>query len=669
MFNLVKIQLLIIIIFYCGNSIDLFCQSTSQLDSLNQLAIRYKDKNRDSAKIIVANVILLCQKHRFDTTLAEAYRIKSTLLDVNKSDSARMLLKLSEALFFKNNNPLGQIKVLNNLALLEGNLGNHSLATKYYQQVISKARINNSIGIQIGALINFSDLKVRMKNYKSALTDLEHAQELAANNKLDKYDRYILAGMGSILFHMEQYPRSIYYYHLAREKYKIDKSITPIYNSLGAAYLMLDSLDKADLYLDSVIMVKPKGSSLLSTFQNKTSIAIKRKDKQMFDSYLQKFDSLAIATGSFEFSCFTETQKAMYYFEVKDFRRFEEIALRNYDCLRKIKNRTDAFEIAKKMIDVKLKAPYNKVFQELIHFSDSLATKATYQEINRFELDLVGELNNVENERLRLTEIQKESENTILKTQQKLTTEKVVAQKNYLLGGAAVLILLSSLLVLLVKQSRQRKKSNEVLSHQRDQIALLNRELNHRVKNNLAFMSSLLEMQGRRSQSEEAKQVLRESESRLRALSLVHTQLVSNNENKTINLKTYLESILSHLQNIFEIPGKTLEIHANLVDHTIDAEAAMRIGLILNELVTNSVKHAFDDVASPTIHIRTILRSEKLELSYRDNGPGTQYFTFPDQAAVGSTTSMGQKLLELLLRQLGGTPVVADGAFVVELAV
>ena len=90
-------------------------------------------------------------------------------------------------------------------------------------------------------------------------------------------------------------------------------------------------------------------------------------------------------------------------------------------------------------------------------------------------------------------------------------------------------------------------------------------------------------------------------------------------------------------------------IQIHLIDKVVDAEDAMRIGLILNELVTNSVKHAFTQVDDPTIQIETTLRGDKVVLRYRDNGPG-----ITEQAVLLSTRkqSLGVRLITLLERQL-----------------
>ncbi|MEZ4908538.1 MAG: histidine kinase dimerization/phosphoacceptor domain -containing protein [Saprospiraceae bacterium] len=243
---------------------------------------------------------------------------------------------------------------------------------------------------------------------------------------------------------------------------------------------------------------------------------------------------------------------------------------------------------------------------------------------------------------------QKEADNIALKEQQSLQQSIISEQKKILLGGSFGLGIISILSLLLYRLSYKRKLMNQTLSQQKDKIQLLNRELNHRVKNNLAFMTSLLEMQGRRTESEETRQALIESEARLKALSLVHSQLFKSDADTEVNLKDYLEEIKENLLHIFSIPGKKLNIITDFCDYNINAEDAMRLGLIVNESITNSVKHAFADVANPEIKISTSINPEgKLSLYYSDNGPGIT-MTLDEKES-----SLGRKLIELLKKQLG----------------
>jgi two-component sensor histidine kinase len=245
---------------------------------------------------------------------------------------------------------------------------------------------------------------------------------------------------------------------------------------------------------------------------------------------------------------------------------------------------------------------------------------------------------------------QKEIENQKLITEKMLKDKTIIQQKYGLLAGMAGLGLLTLLSYFLYRQRNKQLQLTKEVSQNRDHIKLLNQELNHRVKNNLAFMTSLLEMQGRRTPNEETKIMLKESESRLKTLALVHSYLFKNENDSDINLKTYLQEIITHLNTLFSLTDKTLNFKTELSDHNINAEDAMRLGLIVNEMVTNSVKHAFHEVPNPEIYIQTYINGAgKLVLNYKDNGPGVAV----ESTSGANPDSLGVRLIELLKRQLG----------------
>ena len=244
----------------------------------------------------------------------------------------------------------------------------------------------------------------------------------------------------------------------------------------------------------------------------------------------------------------------------------------------------------------------------------------------------------------------KEAENIRLQAQQAIKDTTIKSQRNYMMGGVLSLLLVSLLSFFLYRQKQKQTILNQSLSNQKDQISLLNRELNHRVKNNLAFMTSLLEMQGRRAENEETKQLLKESESRLKTLALVHTSLFKKEDSNFINLNEYLSQIVLHLQHYFELPDKKLKIVTNFIHHEVDAEDAMRLGLIVNELVTNSVKHAFGKIDDPQITITTSANEDgRIVLEYGDNGAGPSKISGDNSRGA---ESLGMKLIDLLRKQL-----------------
>jgi two-component sensor histidine kinase len=277
------------------------------------------------------------------------------------------------------------------------------------------------------------------------------------------------------------------------------------------------------------------------------------------------------------------------------------------------------------------------LIMDILNKKDSIYAKMTRDEVNKLHVEMQSEKNIAENNRLNVESILKE----------KVINEQKKNQKI----GISALAIISLLLILLGFQVRRLSKQKNDILNKNKTIQLLHQELNHRVKNNLSFMTSLVEMQGRRTQNIEAREILQETENRLGALSLVHSNLFKNDEATTVNLAFYLEELVSQLEKIFAIPGKELNIICDFTDHHVNAEDAMRLGLIVNELVTNSVKHAFTHVNDPQINIATKLDDTgKLTLEYKDNGPGHTHVS--NLAAHQDNAHLGTKLIALLKEQM-----------------
>jgi hypothetical protein len=155
-----------------------------------------------------------------------------------------------------------------------------------------------------------------------------------------------------------------------------------------------------------------------------------------------------------------------------------------------------------------------------------------------------------ENKRALLVDIDEKYQNEKLRADQAEREIQLSKQRNTIIVSSLSLILLSLLSYYLYRQSQKRRKMNALLGLQKNQIQLLNKELNHRVKNNLTFITSMIQMQARRVESEETKEILRESENRLLALSRIHSTLRTGTSTK-INIQDYLSDIVFHLQKAF----------------------------------------------------------------------------------------------------------------------
>jgi len=203
--------------------------------------------------------------------------------------------------------------------------------------------------------------------------------------------------------------------------------------------------------------------------------------------------------------------------------------------------------------------------------------------------------------------------------------------------------------VMTIMRNRSKEKEIEELTQKNiEQKEIMLREIHHRVKNNLAIVVSLLNLQVRNNSDPELLRIIRDVEMRIRSMALIHEHLYRSENLDLIPLASYLESLASIIISTFSGHRVTLITHLEMTDVSI--ETALPIGLIANELLTNAFKYAFPDHREGEIHIH--LRKDINEmhtLIIQDNGVG-----LPASFSLDSQKSLGMFIVQLLVEQLDG---------------
>jgi two-component sensor histidine kinase len=198
-----------------------------------------------------------------------------------------------------------------------------------------------------------------------------------------------------------------------------------------------------------------------------------------------------------------------------------------------------------------------------------------------------------------------------------------------------------------VLEQRVAERTSELRASVKEKEILL-RELNHRVKNNLQVVASLLNLQAHRLPDPSARELLIDTHHRVRSIALVHEKLYQSKDLSELNFDHYVHTLvdnLFHAQNAVE-RGITSAIDAGGI--RLSVSTAIPCGLIINELVTNSLKHAFPERRSGSVHIRLQERERKsVELLVEDDGIG-----LPADLDPRKTASLGLGLVFMLAEQL-----------------
>ncbi len=213
--------------------------------------------------------------------------------------------------------------------------------------------------------------------------------------------------------------------------------------------------------------------------------------------------------------------------------------------------------------------------------------------------------------------------------------------------GLTVAALASIFIEINMQRARRNKELAVTLERSLNEKEILLKEVHHRVKNNMAIISSLLRLQARHSDDEGVKSILMDSQNRIRSMAIVHEKLYSTKFLANISFSDYVQDLLSHL---FRSYGRKIEVDLDMDVPDLDIDTMIPCGLIMNELVTNSLKHAFDGLDSPRICISLSAADGRMRLVYTDNGSGV-----PEHIQFPPTDSLGLQIISMLSNQLDGS--------------
>ena len=199
-------------------------------------------------------------------------------------------------------------------------------------------------------------------------------------------------------------------------------------------------------------------------------------------------------------------------------------------------------------------------------------------------------------------------------------------------------------LVAVTRDISERKKAEEKIKASLKEKEILLQEVHHRVKNNMQLISSLLSLQSRKIKDKRALEALKSSQNRVRSMALIHERVYQSKNFARVDFTDYAQSLTSHLFSSYGIDPKVIKLNLDIKDVFLDTNTAIPCSLVINELVTNSLKHAFPDSKKGEIKITLHqLKEKEIELVVSDNGVG-----MPEEVDFRNTESLGLHLVNLL---------------------
>ncbi len=195
----------------------------------------------------------------------------------------------------------------------------------------------------------------------------------------------------------------------------------------------------------------------------------------------------------------------------------------------------------------------------------------------------------------------------------------------------------------------ERKRAEEQIKKSLEEKDLLLREINHRVKNNLQVMSSLVRLQARQVTAENCSHALHETQNRLQTIGLIHEMLHQSRNLAYIDVEGYLKRLIANLFSLYGAKSSQVEITIDAQELRLGVDMADPLGLIANELVSNCLKYAFPGGRNGIIRISLAAESNELRFMVSDNGVG-----LPEDFDPFTAQTLGLNLVNTLVKQLRG---------------
>lgn len=569
---------------------------------------------------------------------------KAKTISRTAPDSSKILVHQALELSKKANYPKGQIISLQFLGIRAKNDGDYSSSLELYYTGLALCNSGQYDSLRAGLLNNIATTYNRSGKSDYALFYYQKSLDLFT--ELDNWQGKIKVfnNLG-IFFSSQDEPRKAKEYFFRSYSLEVrrgnpdSRSILRSQYNLGNSYNQIGTLDSAGYWYELALIGFQKIGEESMQYRLQHNLAsLRQKQGRLSEAlglYHQSLSGIS-GSGSIDRRVSTLNNIGLIYLEQKEY-------------VKAISILTTALDSAK--------ISQHKARERNLH---QLLSSA-YEGIQSFDLALYHLQHFVA---LDAEQYNVEKDRTIQELQIKYKTEKQA--KDLLLARQAqaasryernTLLIISGFLIILLgvaivayhikrRDNRRLFAQKEIIREKEQDKSLLLRELHHRVKNNLQLISSLLNLQSAHLKDEAAATAVKEGQARVEAMAIIHRELYLKEENTRINLSAYFERMTRNLVYAFRGDGPLVKLSQQVEQLEIDADLAIPLGLITNELITNSLKYAFDNVSEPTLSIRVKTSPDNyLDMVIADNGVG-------EKVVKESTDSFGLEMIHSLAEQM-----------------
>lgn len=633
--------------------------STAYKISIN-LALEFEGKNPDSAIYYYQKAIDISERNQWLTFKAQTLtNMGFAFFYNNQKDTAIRYFRKGLELFIENGDRVNTMNTYYNLGYFYNELEDYNSAIEAFTNAIKLARELDNKKRLADAYNNLGLIYYYIGHYDKAITS--HIKSLKIKEEIGNPAGYTHLNLALDYLGQENSEKALEHNFKALkavEELEADPVKATALKNIGDIYSDLNQLDSARIYYDSAYQIYRRRNDKVSISRYFMVLGVLHQKKQEHNKamarYRQALDSLpAGSNNKLLFAISNNMAKLHLTLADSSPVNKEQLLTKGITYARQME------KIAEELgtITHKVKA-YNTLYELYLKTSNNTEALKYADKYIQFRDSLVKEqkqkiISDV------LTKYETEKKELELKlTSSRLLQSNIIRENQkiiiYILVGGFIII--SILIFVILRLYRKTKKSNRklqvqsaIIARQKDEIAILLKEIHHRIKNNLQIVSGMLELHSLNTDSSESVEILEEAQSRIQSIALIHELLYQSEGFKEIVFSEFVQKLANYVKKSFENKTKVgISIHIP-EEFKFNIETALPLGLILNELLTNSFKHAFTDQQKGKINIELKPKKDKLILEVSDNGKG-----MPELIDISRSKTLGMRLIHSFSQQLNG---------------
>lgn len=632
--------------YYLIDSLQLNELSINEKKLIDSALTQYHQAKHDTLKINAINIIVEESWNDFVWPKYNEWVYALILEKLEKKSLNRKKNKRVKEFLLKNKS-----SALNNFGVYYYSKGNYEKAIEYYLRSLA---LKKSINDQKGIASVYNNLGGIYDNKGNSPKALEYYLK-ALKIRETKYPNDLkglsisLNNVGQSYYNQGDTEKAQFYFQESLKinpKAKDNYAKAAILNNIGVIFSLREDFENAFIHFEKSLKIKQKIGDQNGRVISLNSIGGLYKEQGKYDEALEYFNK-ALNTSK------DNNNKDGLS---RSLNNLAEVSYLKGDFIQANKFGRESMFLAKSLQKPLLISDaaniLNKIYKKEGNWSDALS-------MLELHIKMRDSINNKETEKDIIKQkaaydlSKKEHEIELLSAQNEVHTLKLKENKTlvYFITAAFLFTLILAIAIYFGNQKKQvinelLEQQKEEISSQHEEKAIMLKEIHHRVKNNLQVVNSLLRFQSRNIEDKKILEMFEKAQKRVLSMAMLHEKMYRSDDLKHINIKEHFTHLIEDLIENYTV-DKKIELDVKIDDIPIDIMVLTPLGLIISELITNSIKYGFPNKIEGQVNVSLKqLTSEKIELIISDNGIGYN----PDEINDG----LGTKLVKMYAKQLNG---------------